>query len=126
MKLDLKVRYKKSKDLLMVVQSLHFGEVIEIKVQPHLQQNIVLYGQQGLERHTGRLFCKLLWRKNRQTISSCSTFWTNFLPKELAAGLPTARPLASNNEQFALEVSSSYLFTVVSIFEYISTKMIGN
>lgn len=121
--LDLKSAVQKSKDLLIVVPSHVFSEVID-KIQPHLQpEHRVVWATKGLERHTGRLLQTVIEEKIGKQYPLAVLSGPTFA-KELAAGLPTAITLASNNEQFALEfqarIHCSKHFRV-----YINKDMIG-
>ena len=112
-----------SQDILIVVPSHAFGEVL-IKIKPHLKaHHRLIWATKGLERNTGRLLqtvvAEQLGTQHPLAVLSGPTF-----AKELAQGLPTAITLASNNEQFAQEFQSrihcSKHFRV-----YINSDMIG-
>ncbi|MCK3658061.1 glycerol-3-phosphate dehydrogenase [Pasteurellaceae bacterium Pebbles2] len=99
---DLKTAVQKSRDLLIVVPSHVFGEIID-QIKPHLRPDSrIAWATKGLERDTGRLLQTVVKEKLGEryplAILSGPTF-----AKELAAGLPTAIALASNDEQFARE-----------------------
>ncbi|MDG6895555.1 NAD(P)H-dependent glycerol-3-phosphate dehydrogenase [Volucribacter amazonae] len=90
-----------SRDLLIVVPSHVFGDVIQ-KIKPHLTaQHRIVWATKGLESNTGRLLQDVvlehLGDQYPLAVLSGPTF-----AKELAEGLPTAITLASNNQQFAL------------------------
>lgn len=120
---DLASALSQSRDLLIVVPSHVFGEVID-KIKPYLRpDHRIAWATKGLERNTGRLLQEVIEEKlgtqHPLAVLSGPTF-----AKELAAGLPTAIALASNNEQFALEfqarIHCSKHFRV-----YINQDMIG-
>ncbi|MFP4748078.1 NAD(P)H-dependent glycerol-3-phosphate dehydrogenase [Pasteurella multocida] len=120
---DLASALSQSRDLLIVVPSHVFGEVID-KIKPYLRpDHRIAWATKGLERSTGRLLQEVIEEKlgtqHPLAVLSGPTF-----AKELAAGLPTAIALASNNEQFALEfqarIHCSKHFRV-----YINQDMIG-
>ncbi len=120
---DLAAAIAKSRDLLIVVPSHVFGEVIT-KIKPHLRADSrIVWATKGLERDSGRLLQHViedtLGKEYPLAVLSGPTF-----AKELAAGMPTAIALASNNQQFALEfqarIHCSKHFRV-----YINHDMIG-
>lgn len=120
---DLKSAVEKSKDLLIVVPSHVFGEVIQ-QIKPFLHnRHRIIWATKGLERGTGRLLQNLveqeLGSQYPLAVLSGPTF-----AKELAAGLPTAITLAAENEQFAKEfqarIHCSKHFRV-----YINNDMVG-
>ena len=120
---DLKSAVQKSKDLLIVVPSHVFSEVIN-QIKPYLRPDQrIAWATKGLERDTGRLLQEVVIEQLGEgyplAVLSGPTF-----AKELAAGMPTAIALASNNQQFAEELQSrihcSKHFRV-----YINQDMIG-
>ncbi len=120
---DLAAAIAKSRDVLIVVPSHVFGEVIA-KIKPHLRPDSrIVWATKGLERDSGRLLQDViedtLGKDYPLAVLSGPTF-----AKELAAGMPTAIALASNNQQFALEfqarIHCSKHFRV-----YINHDMIG-
>ncbi|MBN6710631.1 NAD(P)H-dependent glycerol-3-phosphate dehydrogenase [Haemophilus haemoglobinophilus] len=120
---DLAQAIQKSRDLLIVVPSHVFGEVIA-QIKPHLRpDHRIAWATKGLERDTGRLLQEVvedhLGNDYPLAVLSGPTF-----AKELAAGMPTAIALASNDEQFALEfqarIHCSKHFRV-----YLNPDMIG-
>ncbi|MGF7453908.1 NAD(P)H-dependent glycerol-3-phosphate dehydrogenase [Pasteurella bettyae] len=97
---DLKTAVQKSKNLLIVVPSHVFGDVIK-QVKPYLTtEHRIAWATKGLERNTGRLLQSLVEQELGTNyplgVLSGPTF-----AKELATGLPTAITFASNNEKFA-------------------------
>ena len=120
---DLATAIQRSRDLLIVVPSHVFGEIIA-KIQPHLRPDSrIAWATKGLERDSGRLLQEVveeqLGKSYPLAVLSGPTF-----AKELAMGMPTAIALAANNEQFALEfqarIHCSKHFRV-----YINHDMVG-
>ncbi|MFZ7142739.1 NAD(P)H-dependent glycerol-3-phosphate dehydrogenase [Avibacterium avium] len=120
---DLASAVQKSRDLLIVVPSHVFGEVLQ-KIRPHLQpHHRIVWATKGLERDTGRLLQQVveerLGTQYPLAVLSGPTF-----AKELAAGLPTAIALASHDQDFAEEfqtrIHCSKHFRV-----YLNQDMIG-
>lgn len=120
---DLAKAISKSRDLLIVVPSHVFAEVID-KIQPHLTpEHRIAWATKGLERDTGRLLQEVI-EERLGTYYPLAVLSGPTFAKELAAGLPTAIALAANNEQFALEfqarIHCSKHFRV-----YINNDMVG-
>ncbi|CAJ0992633.1 NAD(P)H-dependent glycerol-3-phosphate dehydrogenase [Pantoea sp. Nvir] len=95
-----------SRDLLVVVPSYVFGEVLaQIKPHLHLASRIV-WATKGLERETGRLLQDvardILGDNIPLAVISGPTF-----AKELAASLPTAIALASTDTIFAKDLQQT-------------------
>lgn len=120
---DLVQAIKKSKDLLIVVPSHVFGDVLE-QIKPYLTvEHRIMWATKGLERGTGRLLqevvLQILGENYPLAILSGPTF-----AKELAQGLPTAISLASNDPAFADEMQQrihcSKAFRV-----YLNQDMVG-
>lgn len=120
---DLESAVKKSRDLLIVVPSHVFGDLVK-QIQPFLRADQrIAWATKGLERDTGRLLQSVveetLGHSYPLAVLSGPTF-----AKELAAGLPTAIALASNDETFAHEfqarIHCSKHFRV-----YLNQDMIG-
>ncbi|WP_407944734.1 NAD(P)H-dependent glycerol-3-phosphate dehydrogenase [Pantoea latae] len=89
-----------SRDLLVVVPSHVFGEVLT-QIKPHLRpESRIVWATKGLERETGRLLQDvardILGDATPLAVISGPTF-----AKELAAGLPTAIALAATDATFA-------------------------
>ncbi|PVX39670.1 glycerol 3-phosphate dehydrogenase (NAD(P)+) [Pasteurella langaaensis DSM 22999] len=102
---DLESAVKKSRDLLIVVPSHVFGDVLK-QIQPFLRADQrIAWATKGLERDRGRLLQSVveetLGKSYPLAVLSGPTF-----AKELAAGLPTAIALASNNDTFAQELQA--------------------
>lgn len=120
---DLAQALKRSQDILIVVPSHAFNEILK-KIRPHLQpHHHLIWATKGLERDSGRLLQTVaeeqLGTQYPLAVLSGPTF-----AKELAQGLPTAITLASNNASFALEfqarIHCSKHFRV-----YVNQDMIG-
>ncbi len=102
---DLETAVQKSRDLLIVVPSHVFADVID-QIKPYLRPDSrIAWATKGLERDTGRLLQTVIQEKlgNHYPLAILSgpTF-----AKELAAGLPTAISLAANDQQFAVELQN--------------------
>lgn len=91
------------KDLLVVVPSHVFSDVL-VQIKPFLSdEHRIMWATKGLERDTGRLLQtvaqEILGQSYPLAVLSGPTF-----AKELAEGLPTAISLASTDPQFADEM----------------------
>ncbi|CAK9886970.1 MAG: Glycerol-3-phosphate dehydrogenase [NAD(P)+] [Candidatus Erwinia impunctatus] len=94
-----------SRDLLIVVPSHVFGEVLQ-QIKPYLRPDSrIVWATKGLEKETGRLLQEvardILGDQIPLAVVSGPTF-----AKELAAGLPTAIALAATDAQFAEDMQS--------------------
>jgi len=123
LELDLKTALDQSKDILIVVPSHAFGEIL-LKIRPHLKpDHRLIWATKGLERNTGRLLQEVVEETLGKAIPTAVLSGPTFA-KELAQGLPTAITLASRNEKFALEfqarIHCSQHFRV-----YVNQDMIG-
>jgi glycerol-3-phosphate dehydrogenase (NAD(P)+) len=97
---DLASALAASRDVLVVVPSHVFGDVLQ-QLKPHLQPNArIVWATKGLETETGRLLQdvarEVLGDQIPLAVVSGPTF-----AKELASGLPTAITLAATDQQFA-------------------------
>ncbi|SER04823.1 glycerol-3-phosphate dehydrogenase (NAD(P)+) [Rosenbergiella nectarea] len=94
-----------SRDLLIVVPSHVFGEVLRQIVPFLLPDTRIVWATKGLEVETGRLLeevaREILGPDIPLAVISGPTF-----AKELAAGMPTAIALASKNAQFAMDLQT--------------------
>ena len=93
----------RSRDLLIVVPSHVFGQVLK-QLKPMLRPDTrIVWATKGLEVETGRLLedvaREILGDEIPLAVISGPTF-----AKELAAGMPTAIALASNNVQFSADL----------------------
>ncbi|WP_159566820.1 NAD(P)H-dependent glycerol-3-phosphate dehydrogenase [Budvicia diplopodorum] len=96
---DLKHAVNASRDILVVVPSHVFGDVLR-QIKPYLQPDArIVWATKGLEADTGRLLQEVareaLGDKIPLAVISGPTF-----AKELAAGLPTAIAVSSSDPQF--------------------------
>ncbi|EOD2822389.1 NAD(P)H-dependent glycerol-3-phosphate dehydrogenase, partial [Providencia stuartii] len=104
---DLKRAVEASPNILIVVPSHVFGDVLK-QIQPHLQANSrVIWATKGLERDTGRLLQdvarEVLGNEIPLAVLSGPTF-----AKELAAGMPTAISVAATDSQFGDELQQLF------------------
>ncbi|WP_241602533.1 NAD(P)H-dependent glycerol-3-phosphate dehydrogenase [Rosenbergiella nectarea] len=94
-----------SRDLLIVVPSHVFGEVLRQIAPLLLPDTRIVWATKGLEVETGRLLeevaREILGSDIPLAVISGPTF-----AKELAAGMPTAIALASKNTQFAMDLQT--------------------
>lgn len=120
---NLESAMSKAKDLLIVVPSHVFSEVLE-NIKPFLTpEHRIIWATKGLERDTGRLLqdvvLQILGKNYPLAVLSGPTF-----AKELAAGLPTAISLASNNAKFADEMQQR-IHCSKSFRVYLNSDMVG-
>ena len=120
---DLAQAIAKSRDLLIVVPSHVFGDVL-LQLKPFLSsEHRIIWATKGLERDTGRLLqevvLQILGENYPLAVLSGPTF-----AKELAAGLPTAISLSSDNAQFADEMQQR-IHCSKSFRVYINDDMVG-
>ncbi|MFG6078207.1 NAD(P)H-dependent glycerol-3-phosphate dehydrogenase [Erwinia sp. OPT-41] len=97
---DLATAIAASRDLLVVVPSHVFGDLLQ-QIKPHLRSDSrIVWATKGLEKETGRLLQdvarEILGDDLPLAIVSGPTF-----AKELAAGMPTAIALAATDAEFA-------------------------
>ncbi|OOH88079.1 glycerol-3-phosphate dehydrogenase [Pasteurellaceae bacterium 15-036681] len=120
---DLAKALSYSRDILVVVPSHVFGDVLQ-QIQPLLNnEHRIIWATKGLERDTGRLLqevaLEILGENRPLAVLSGPTF-----AKELAQGLPTAITIASNDLTFADEMQQrihcSKAFRV-----YLNQDMVG-
>ncbi|HBK4770848.1 TPA: NAD(P)H-dependent glycerol-3-phosphate dehydrogenase [Serratia liquefaciens] len=89
-----------SRDVLVVVPSHVFGDVLR-QLKPHLRPDArIVWATKGLEAETGRLLQDVAREALGEAIPLAVVSGPTFA-KELAAGLPTAITLASTDAQFA-------------------------
>lgn len=97
---DLAEAVAASRDLLIVVPSHVFGEVLQ-QIKPYLRADSrIVWATKGLERETGRLLQDVARDIVGDTLPLAVISGPTFA-KELAAGLPTAIALAATDPQFA-------------------------
>lgn len=125
---DLEAAVKASRDLLVVVPSHVFGEVLH-QVKPHLRSDSrICWATKGLEPETGRLLqdvaVEVLGDQIPLAVLSGPTF-----AKELAAGMPTAIAVASPDEAFVRDLQEkihcSKTFRVYSNSDFIGMQLGG-
>ncbi|KLV05679.1 NAD(P)H-dependent glycerol-3-phosphate dehydrogenase [Photobacterium ganghwense] len=125
---DLEAAVKASRDLLVVVPSHVFGEVLH-QVKPHLRSDSrICWATKGLEPETGRLLqdvaVEALGDQIPLAVLSGPTF-----AKELAAGMPTAIAVASPDEAFVRDLQEkihcSKTFRVYSNSDFIGMQLGG-
>ncbi|WP_455814959.1 NAD(P)H-dependent glycerol-3-phosphate dehydrogenase [Pseudomonas graminis] len=97
---DLAAAIAASRDLLVVVPSHVFGDVLK-QIKPHLRADSrLVWATKGLEKETGRLLQDVAREILGDTIPLAVISGPTFA-KELAAGLPTAIALAATDAVFA-------------------------
>ncbi|MEJ4047299.1 NAD(P)H-dependent glycerol-3-phosphate dehydrogenase [Erwinia sp. SLM-02] len=100
---DLAKAIAASRDLLVVVPSHVFGDVLQ-QIKPHLRADSrLVWATKGLEKETGRLLQDVAREILGDTIPLAVISGPTFA-KELAAGLPTAIALAATDSVFADEL----------------------
>ncbi|MCD1126417.1 NAD(P)H-dependent glycerol-3-phosphate dehydrogenase [Jinshanibacter sp. LJY008] len=96
---DLQQAISISRDILVVVPSHVFGDVLR-QIKPYLQPNArIVWATKGLEAETGRLLADVAREALGEDIPLAVISGPTFA-KELAAGLPTAIAVASSDPQF--------------------------
>ena len=97
---DLSVALAASRNVLVVVPSHVFGDVLR-QLKPHLRADArVVWATKGLEAETGRLLQDVAREELGDTIPLAVISGPTFA-KELAAGMPTAISLAATDASFA-------------------------
>lgn len=97
---DLALALVASRDVLVVVPSHVFGDVLR-QLKPYLRQDArIVWATKGLETETGRLLQDVAREALGPDIPLAVLSGPTFA-KELAAGLPTAITLAATDQQFA-------------------------
>ncbi len=92
-----------SRDLLVVVPSHVFGDVLQ-QIKPHLRADSrIVWATKGLERATGRLLQEVAREIVGESIPLAVISGPTFA-REMAVGLPTAIALAATDAQFADEL----------------------
>ncbi|EKT54137.1 NAD(P)H-dependent glycerol-3-phosphate dehydrogenase [Providencia burhodogranariea] len=120
---DLKRAVEVSLNILIVVPSHVFGDVLK-QIQPYLRAGSrIIWATKGLERDTGRLLQdvarEVLGNEIPLAVLSGPTF-----AKELAAGMPTAISIAATDSQFGDELQQ--LFHCGKSFRvYKNSDMVG-
>lgn len=120
---DLATAIAQVKDLLIVVPSHVFAEVLH-QIKLHLKpEHRIMWATKGLERDTGRLLqevaLQILGENHPLAVLSGPTF-----AKELAEGLPTAISLAATDATFADEMQQR-IHCSKSFRVYLNEDIIG-
>lgn len=107
MEASLQKAIEASRNILVVIPSHVFGDVLQ-QIKPFLRQDArVVWATKGLEAHTGRLLQdvarEVLGNEIPLAVLSGPTF-----AKELAAGLPTAISVASTDNTFSEELQQLF------------------
>lgn len=102
---DLKKAVKASKNILVVVPSHAYGDMLQ-QIKPMLRSDArVAWATKGLDHKSGRLLQdvarEILGNDIALAVLSGPTF-----AKEMAAGLPTAISLSSTDDSFAADISN--------------------
>ncbi len=117
-----------SRNILVVVPSHAFGEVL-LQLKPHLRRDArLVWATKGLEMDTGRLLQdparEILGEEIPLAVISGPTF-----ARELAAGLPTAIALSATDEQFSADLKKllhcGKSFRVYSNMDFIGVQLGG-
>lgn len=113
----------KARDLLIVVPSHVFADVLH-QIKPFLTpEHRIVWATKGLERDTGRLLqdvvLQVLGENYPLAVLSGPTF-----AKELAEGMPTAISIASKDTQFADEMQQR-IHCSKSFRVYLNSDMVG-
>ncbi|MDC0610110.1 NAD(P)H-dependent glycerol-3-phosphate dehydrogenase [Vibrio sp.] len=125
---DLRATVQASRDLLIVVPSHVFGDVLS-SIKPHLRSDSrICWATKGLEPETGRLLQEVaneqLGGNYSYAVMSGPTF-----ARELALGMPTAISIASNDPVFVEElqekVHCSRSFRVYANDDFIGLQLGG-
>ncbi|WGE90730.1 NAD(P)H-dependent glycerol-3-phosphate dehydrogenase [Actinobacillus genomosp. 1] len=120
---DLVQAISKAKDILIVVPSHVFADVLK-QIKPLLStHHRIIWATKGLERNTGRLLQtvaqEILGNQYPLAVLSGPTF-----AKELAQGLPTAIALSSTDSQFADEMQQR-IHCAKAFRVYLNNDMVG-
>lgn len=125
---DLAKAVSASDNILVVVPSHAFGNMLE-QIKPHLRPNAkVVWATKGLDHESGRLLQDVARDILGETITLGVLSGPTFA-KEMAAGLPTAISLASTDETFAQTISDMLhcekTFRVYSSNDFIGVQLGG-
>ncbi len=125
---DLKQAVEASRDLLIVVPSHVFGSVLT-QIAPYLRPDSrICWATKGLEPDTGRLLQEVAIDILGNSISLAVLSGPTFA-KELAAGLPTAIAVASNDAEFVSDLQEkihcSRTFRVYANNDFIGMQLGG-
>ncbi|KKA44704.1 MULTISPECIES: NAD(P)H-dependent glycerol-3-phosphate dehydrogenase [Salinivibrio] len=125
---DLSVAVNASRDLLVVVPSHVFGDVLS-QVRPHLRADSrVCWATKGLEPETGRLLQDVAREQLSDDIPLAVLSGPTFA-KELAAGMPTAISVASPDAEFVSDLQEiihcQHSFRVYGNHDFIGMQLGG-
>ncbi|ELR63986.1 Glycerol-3-phosphate dehydrogenase [Photobacterium marinum] len=125
---DLEAAVKACRDLLVVVPSHVFGEVLS-NVKPFLRDDSrICWATKGLEPETGRLLKEVAVEALGEDVPLAVLSGPTFA-KELAAGMPTAIAVSSPDETFVRELQEkihcSKTFRVYSNTDFIGMQLGG-
>jgi glycerol-3-phosphate dehydrogenase (NAD(P)+) len=117
-----------SKNILLVVPSHAFGEVLN-QIKPHMRPDArLVWATKGLEHDSGRLLQDVAREALGDDISLAVLSGPTFA-KEMAAGLPTAISLSSSDETFVSDISNllhcERTFRVYSNNDFIGVQLGG-
>jgi glycerol-3-phosphate dehydrogenase (NAD(P)+) len=117
-----------SKNILLVVPSHAFGEVLN-QIKPFMRQDArLVWATKGLEHDSGRLLQDVAREALGDSISLAVLSGPTFA-KEMAAGLPTAISLSSSDEGFVSDISNllhcERTFRVYSNNDFIGVQLGG-
>lgn len=120
---DLEESLAKSRDLLLVVPSHVFAEVLA-RIQPLLRaEHRIIWATKGLERDTGRLLQDVAWQILGENYPLAVLSGPTFA-KELALGMPTAITLSSTDLEFADQMQQR-IHCSKSFRVYLNDDMVG-
>lgn len=110
------------RDVLIVVPSHVFRSVL-VSMQPHLEPNArIMWGTKGIEAQTRKLLSQVVVEEMGDAVSMALIAGPSFA-KDVAANLPTAVSVGSNDEVFARDVVE--MFHNPHFRVYINRDMIG-
>ncbi len=125
---DLAMVASASKNILLVVPSHAFGEVLS-QIKPHMRADArLVWATKGLEHDSGRLLQDVAREALGEDISLAVLSGPTFA-KEMAAGLPTAISLSSSDDDFVSDISNllhcERTFRVYSNNDFIGVQLGG-
>lgn len=125
---DLSKAVKASKNILLVVPSHAFGDMLS-DIKPHLLDGARLaWATKGLEHKSGRLLQDVAREELGEEISLAVLSGPTFA-KEMVAGLPTAISLSSTDDEFVTDISNllhcEKTFRVYSNKDFIGVQLGG-
>lgn len=106
---SLKTAIQSSKNILIVVPSLGFKEILK-KIKPYLKKDSkIIWATKGLEKKTGRFLHEVAQEILGKKIPLAMIYGPT-LAKEVAYGLPTALIVSSSNDQINEELKNFFHF----------------